>query len=401
MTFLNATINNLNQTILYHQQQIEETQNQLDQVKVSATYGEEASASVEEAIANISSEHLELLKEHLLSLFEKPLTEVPLREPQHDISHTQDEEIQNSNLEKIDSEITYNHVDSICYMAFSAKGRADNYGSYLTRILDIAEKYTVSKDPQIVDAKYELRLEGCCYQDALHLQSFNLKKDWNSPVNEEARELWRNSRKREVEPACKPLPKLASIEEINLGEIVYLNSHSTQYKVLQKVNYGGVPHLEVICVFNLERPSLVGATSYLKEAYRVLPDDIQIDPQFQASSLRLKDEAPRSSTQEKQEAPKVEVVKEKPKPILKTKELSEGDFPIGPYRRISLDDIEVSDVVSTGANIKGYYEIYQHNGDHVLGRCLYHDSLKMRIGQDGYYIKDAYLVEKASLSIAA
>ena len=45
MTFLNATINNLEETILYHQQQVEETQNQLDQVKVSATYGEEAVSS--------------------------------------------------------------------------------------------------------------------------------------------------------------------------------------------------------------------------------------------------------------------------------------------------------------------------------------------------------------------
>ena len=101
MTFLNATINNLEETILYHQQQIEETQNQLDQVKVSATYGEEASVSVEEAIANINSEHLELLKEHLISLFgnEEVFTSPEpkvFNPPQPDIPHTpeMDEEAQ-------------------------------------------------------------------------------------------------------------------------------------------------------------------------------------------------------------------------------------------------------------------------------------------------------------------
>ena len=79
----------------------------------------------------------------------------------------------------------------------------------------------------------------------------------------------------------------------------------------------------------------------------------------------------------------------------KSEELTEKDFKAPPYSKISLDKIEVCDIVSTGENVRGYYEVYQHCGDHVLGRCLYHDSLKMRIGQDGYYIKVPYLVEKA------
>ena len=321
------------------------------------------------------------------------------------------EEAQTPNFEKIDIDLTYNHVDKICYIAHSSKSRADNYGIYLTKILDIGKKYTVSKDPQIVDAKYELRIEGISFEDTLELQNFNLKKEWDAKENKDARSLWRDTRKREVKPACKPLPRTTSINEIELGNIVYLNSHSNQYKVLQKVELDGISHLEVICVYNSERPSLVGAISYLKECYKVLPDDIQIDPSF-------------SSVQEEQEEVLTETVavyKPKEKPVLKkvktkahslrsqlptsveaeNEELSESDFPSGPYQKISLDEIEVCDIVSTGTNVKGYYEVYQHCGDYVLGRCLYHDSLKMRIGQDGYYIKQAFLVEKCSQEMLA
>lgn len=75
-------------------------------------------------------------------------------------------------------------------------------------------------------------------------------------------------------------PEINSIEEVKLGDIVYLNSIDNQYKVLNKVELEGIPHLEVICVFNSERPSLVSATSFLKECYLVPAESIQIDPPF-------------------------------------------------------------------------------------------------------------------------
>ena len=190
-------------------------------------------------------------------------------------------EVQKPNFEKIDGEIIYNHVDNMAYLAFKAKGRADSYGSYLTRILDIAEKYTVSNKPCVaIDSKYELRLENISLEDTLHLQNFDLKKEYDAKQNEEARELWRTTRKRVHPPACKPFPKLTPLEEIKLGDIVYLNSIDNQYKVLSKVELDGIPHIEVICVFNSERPSLVSATSFLKECYLVPVDERQIDPQF-------------------------------------------------------------------------------------------------------------------------
>ena len=82
----------------------------------------------------------------------------------------------------------------------------DNYGSYLTRILDIGDKYTVSNKPSFFESKYELRVENVDFDSALHLQSFNLAKEYDLKVNEQARLVW-SDRKRKYESACKPLPR--------------------------------------------------------------------------------------------------------------------------------------------------------------------------------------------------
>ena len=170
-------------------------------------------------------------------------------------------------LIRIAPDIFYDGVESTCYLGFRAKGRADNYGSYLTRILDIAEKYIVTNKPRVTtNTKYELRLNAIAQEDALYLANFNLKKDYDHPDHREAREVWRTTRQREVEPACKPRPKVTPLEEIKLGEIVSVGSNSKQYKVVGKVELDGVPHIEVIATYNSEMPALVGKTRYLKEA---------------------------------------------------------------------------------------------------------------------------------------
>ena len=96
------------------------------------------------------------------------------------------------------------------------------------------------------------------------MSNFNLKRDYDHPDHREIREIWRTTRKREVPPACKPLPRSTPLEEIKLGEIVSVGSNSKQYKVIDKVELDGVEHLEVIATYNSEMPELVGQTSYLK-----------------------------------------------------------------------------------------------------------------------------------------
>lgn len=276
-----------------------------------------------------------------------------------------EEQIQKSDFEQISSSVIYNHNDSIAYLAFSAKGRADTYGSYLIRILDIAKKYTVSNKPQIVkDSKYELRLEEINLEDATHLANFNLKKDYDHPDHREVREVWRTTRKREVPPAYKPLARSVPLNKIELGEIVSVGSNSKQYKVIDHVELDGVPHLEVISTYNSDMPELVGQTSYLKEAYRVLKEDIHIDPE-----------------------------------LVKDNSEAELSFPAPPYKEIPLDQVELCDVVATSPNSQSAYEVKEHKGSYIVTTCLYHNALPNRIGEEFTFSDKVYLIEKSDNSM--
>lgn len=513
MTFLNATINNLEETILYHQQQIEETQKQLDQVKVSATFGEEAGLIVEEAIANISSEHLELLKEHLLSLFDKeevftspasPSVEDAKADhkvfnpPQPDIPHTpeMDEEVQlihlrdnviydqdtdcihigfrlssdgyewrdelvykqklstkswfeeSEHLEDYPKEliiegitleqakelvetcdftkppeqepvevreelyekphypdpkipikladykpgmrpvnkveiapgIIYIPVDETAFVGMRAKGRARTYGDMLTRVLDIGSKYVVSDKLTVVqDSKYQFTIFDISFEDVKQLAKFNLSKEYDHNENKEVREVWRTTRKREVPSAYKASPKLTPLEEVKLGDIVYLNSINNQYKVLSKVELDGVPHIEVINTWNPERPSLVSAISYLKECYLVPTENIQIDSQFQSLE-------------------KPEVKKSESLTAAYDVHRSADDFPSSPHKPIPLSEVELADIVTTSPNSQSAYEVTANLGDHLLATCLYNHSLKHREGQKDFWITEAYLVQKGDMA---
>ena len=254
------------------------------------------------------------------------------------------DDTEESSFEKIDGEIMFNHTDSMAYMAFSAKGRANNYGVYLSKILDIAFKYTVDKEPKpsmLFDSKYQLVLEGITYEDALHLQSFDLKKEWDDSLNKEARELWRDTRKREVEPAYTPLPKAIALEDVKLGDIVTTDAKAVkdkQYKVLAHKELGGVPHVEAICIFNREMPALVNQCSWFKEVYPVDLMDVCIDPQFrnQSESTVIEDV-------------QIYVPKEKPltQEVKKSKVLTEDDFALYPYAEIGLKEVEFGDVITS------------------------------------------------------
>lgn len=281
------------------------------------------------------------------------------------------------------NDIFYDPSSSKCYVGFSAKGRADSYGSYLTRILDIAEKYVVSSKPTVTtNTKYELVLEQIELDSAQHLSNFNLKKEYDDSKNKDARELWRTTRQRKHEPACKPLPKLVPLDEIKLGDIVYLNSIDNQYKVLSKVELDGTPHIEVICVYNSERPSLVSAMSYLKECYLVPTDSIQIDHQFH------KEEEEEVLT----EGVQIYVPKEKPT-VKKSEVLTENDFPSYPYSLADLSELEPADIITSTPYSRSFYEIRSVGKETVEAVCLFHKSLKGRIGET-FTFTTPYLVEK-------
>jgi hypothetical protein len=229
----------------------------------------------------------------------------------------------------------------------------------------------VTNKPRVTtNTKYELRLEAIAEEDARHLSKFNLKKDYDHPDHRKEREVWRTTRQREVEPACKPLPRSTPLEEIKLGEIVCVGSNSKltfgetkQYKVLDKVKLDGVPHLEVIATYNSEMPALVGKTSYLKEVYRVLPDEIRVDSKFE--------------------------------------EEKELDFSPPPYKPLPLSEVELCDVVTTSPNSKSGYEVKEHKGGYIVAICLYNVPLPKRVGEEFTFSDNVYLVEKGDISLAA
>lgn len=304
MTFLNGTLAQLNQEKTYHEQQVQSLEAQIDNVRVAQEYGEIATASVSEAIDNIDPEHLQLLKEHLLSLFSGEIETPsytysqdivePIIETEEEVIINSDEDEDDSTTEhlsdqveqgieeqeeettepesiSVTSDIVYNSTESICYIGFTAKGRANNYGDYLTRVYDVASKYKVNHKPTVItDSKYELILQGITREDTEHLANFNLKLEYDHPDHKEFREVWDSTRKKELPPPYKPSLIMTPIEEIEIGEIVCSDSSGgKQYKVLNKTEIAGRPHLEVIATYNSEFPQLEGKTSFLGEAYRL------------------------------------------------------------------------------------------------------------------------------------
>ena len=286
-----------------------------------------------------------------------------------------------SSFEEINPRVLYNHHDKTVYLGMTAKNRCEYYGQYLTGQLIVGKKYTYSSKPSFINGeeyKYELRITEIELDDAVHLANFNLQRNPEHPDNVKLLTDWRANKVREIPSACKALPRSTPLDEIKLGEIVSVGSNSKQYKVIDHVVLDGVPHLEVISTYNSDMPKLVGQTSYLKEAYRVLADDIQVD-----SALQKKEEVP--------------VVLEE---VKKSTELTSEDFAAPPYSKISLDEINFGDIITTNPHSKSAYEIRAHNGDHLLAVCLYNQALPKRVGEE-FYFKVPYLVERATEEVIA
>ena len=299
-----------------------------------------------------------------------------------------------SSFEEINPRVLYNHHDKTVYLGMTAKNRCDYYGQYLTGQLTVGKKYTYSNKPSFINGeeyKYELRITEIELDDAVHLANFNLQRNPEHPDNAKLLTDWRANKVRELPPAYTPSPKPTPLKEVQVGDIVAIDAtkiKEKQYKVLEIFE----GHCEVICCHNTEMSKMINERYHFKEVYKVASEDIQVDDRFNDPTL----------------------IQVHPVPVKKSDELSKQReglttedfvasseklcFAAPPYNKISLDEIEVCDIVSTGKYVKAYYEVYQHNGSHLLARCLHHDSLPMRIGQDGYYIAAPFLVEKADTS---
>ncbi len=70
------------------------------------------------------------------------------------------------------------------------------------------------------------------------------------------------------------------------------------------------------------------------------------------------------------------------------------EYPTPPYKAIPLEEVELADLVTTGEYIKAYYEVTDNKGTHLLARCLHHESLKHREGEEDFWITTPYLIKK-------
>lgn len=171
------------------------------------------------------------------------------------------------NKVEISSEIIYVPVDKTAFIAFSAKQRCYDYGNYLTKILDIAEKATFTHKPQVVsDSKYELKVEDISFEDIKHLAKFNLKKDWDSSENKDIREIWRTTRQRQYPPSYTKDPKPTPIEKLEAGDIVYrVGRPQDRYEVRGVQEKDSVFFAECYCLYHDSFSGLVGQTFSFKE----------------------------------------------------------------------------------------------------------------------------------------
>ena len=273
-------------------------------------------------------------------------------------------QVEKSHFEKISPRVIYNHNDQIVYLGMTAKGRCDYYGQYLTGQLTVGEKYTYVDKPSFINSeeyKYELRITEVSIDDAIHLANFNLQRDPDHPDNAKLLTDWRANKVRELPPAYTPSPKPTPINELKVGEIVSRGTHNKQYKVLGTQELQGTLHAEVICIYNSEMPALVNQTSYLKEVYPVLKDDIQYSSDFED--------------------------KEK------------LDFPPGPYQEVPLASLELCDIVTTSSHVKTYYEVIENKGKYITAKCIHSATFPNRIGES-YTLQKAFLVEKADSFVA-
>ena len=232
MTFLNATINNLEESKIYHEEQARLLQEEIDQASLSASYGDDAVSSVEAAIENIDPKHLELLKEHLLSLFDnesklEDLNSRALEEVPQEICSKEQEEVSNhvidsqtdplesvksnpkygkagqrplsaSGTSKLTEEIYYDKETQTCYLGFSNRNRATEYGYHLLEIHKLFEgKHGVDKPVVVTHCKWELVIQNITESNAAKLKELNLKKVLSHKDNQAVTAVWKTGK---VEP---------------------------------------------------------------------------------------------------------------------------------------------------------------------------------------------------------
>ncbi len=170
----------------------------------------------------------------------------------------------------IAKEIYFNPATNHCYLGFSNRNRATEYGAHLKEIHEIYNsRYTVGKPSVTTHCKHELVIEFITEANARKLADLNLKKSLAHSSNQAVTDTWR------IAPTeTKEYPKI-DIAELELADLVTKSPHGKSfYEVIQNCGQ----YVITRCIKHHSIPSSVGEEYFLNEAYLVEKGDSIANP---------------------------------------------------------------------------------------------------------------------------
>ena len=376
----------LESQIQYHQEQCQLAEQELDRLKMTQAFAEDAAEKVEDALEHIDPKYVDVFREHLLALFP---TEAPvyLEEKVEEVIESQEvkkekefgpisyyeltgrPDVRPDAYEELAPNITYSS-SSRAYVGFHDRQQAEEFRDSITEPCMLSDTETMNGH------KYEVKfyctreyIEELLTQ--LHNDDFEQDEDWTP---EQRKELdWQEQ-----------LVRIAP-------DIFYDPSTSKCYlgfSNYQRANTYGA-HLKEIHELYDSRYTVDKPTVVTNCKHELVIECITEDDSRKLAPLNLKKELEHKSNK---------AITDTWLLPLKKEDIEEGEYPAPPYNKIPLDQVEICDVVTTSPNSQSAYEVTGNKGTHLLATCLYNKSLPHREGQKDFWIKEAYLVQKASIS---
>ena len=164
-------------------------------------------------------------------------------------------------------DIFYDPKNNVCYMGFSNKERANNYGALLKEVHEFTTDYHVTNPTVVTNCKYELQFM-CSKDNAIRLAPLNLKKGLDHPSNQSIVNQWV---RKELPPVVsnKGYPKV-EISELEIADVIARSPNGKAFFEVDSVRKeDGEPFAYCKCIKHPIFPGHVGEMFSFKEVYLV------------------------------------------------------------------------------------------------------------------------------------
>ena len=226
-------ISSIQNDIVYHEKELELAKARLENIEMATEYSNTAIASLEDCLTHIEPFFLDILKDRIDKMFSdnskdgQPFLESTPGRPAVDLIDQQEvkeetpqeiieEEVSNHVIDsqtdplesvksnpkyaktKLTEEIYYDKETQTCYLGFSNRNRATEYGYHLLEIHELFEgKHGVDKPVVVTHCKWELVIQNITESNAAKLKELNLKKVLSHKDNQAVTAVWKTGK---VEP---------------------------------------------------------------------------------------------------------------------------------------------------------------------------------------------------------